>query len=258
MEVFYYPRLKSLVYFGAASSAEHWDAHWKDLPKMRHNAFVLKYTRKYVPLSAQILEAGCGNGEKVLTLQKAGYQVTGIDWAKATVERINHSYPDLKIYQGDIRALPFPDISFDCYWSLGVIEHFAEGFEAPLKEASRVVRPGGVALVTVPSMSWLRRRKAARQNYPTIASLVRTDFFQYVYDPQVVIDGFKRHGFELVTSEGLDGVKGFKDEVSSLQWLLRLIYQSNSLPVKVLRRILQLVLSPFAGHIRLYVFRRLP
>lgn len=258
MEVFYNPSLKSLVYFGASSSPEHWDEHWKKLGQLRHNPFVLKHTREYLPKTGtRILEAGCGNGEKVMTLCKAGYLAEGVDWAHATVKRLQETHPELPIKQGDIRALPYPNACMDAYWSLGVIEHFPEGFELPLQEAARVLKPGGIALVTVPSMSWLRKLKVRLNSYQLISDTQRSDFFQYVYDPAIVIDGFNRHGLKLINTECLDGVKGFKDEVKSCAWFMGPLYRSQSLPVKVLRRLLQLALSPFAGHIRLYIFRKM-
>lgn len=40
---------------------------------------------------------------------------------------------------------------------MGVIEHFEEGPHAPLKEAYRVLNPGGLAFVSVPTVNIIRR-----------------------------------------------------------------------------------------------------
>ena len=51
---------------------------------------------------------------------------------------------------GDVRELPFGDASFDAIYSMGTIEHFAETEQA-VSEMSRVLKPGGCAIVGVPN-----------------------------------------------------------------------------------------------------------
>ena len=51
---------------------------------------------------------------------------------------------------GDVRALPFPDASFDAIYSMGTIEHFDET-ERAVEEMARVLKPGGRAIVGVPN-----------------------------------------------------------------------------------------------------------
>ena len=53
----------------------------------------------------------------------------------------------------DVRCLPFPDQSFDKAFSISVVEHVsppAGGDGAALKEIARVLKPGCVAVVTLP------------------------------------------------------------------------------------------------------------
>jgi SAM-dependent methyltransferase len=50
--------------------------------------------------------------------------------------------------------LPFADESFAAVLALDVIEHVADDIVL-LREAGRVLRPGGVLLVTVPALPWL-------------------------------------------------------------------------------------------------------
>ena len=60
----------------------------------------------------------------------------------------------------DVRNLNFDDGFFDGYWSLGVIEHFYEGYERIIKEVNRVIKRNGFVFLTFPSLSFLRKFKS--------------------------------------------------------------------------------------------------
>lgn len=257
-EKYYDSENSHLVYLGHSSSEENWDKHWDNAKTNVRNEFVSKVTKKYLPKGARILEGGCGIGDKVYTLKQDGYDVVGLDWAAKTVARIKISNPELNCIVGDVRHLPYPDSSFDGYWSLGVIEHFSEGFDAPLAEAARVVKPNGYLFLTVPAMSPLRKFKAFFGGYKPWLKPEgwELSFYQYVIAPEVILEAARRMNLEPVKVYGMDGVKGLKDEFQTLQFILGPIYNSNRLPLKVLRKCLQLILSPFSGHICLYILKK--
>lgn len=52
-------------------------------------------------------------------------------------------------HRADLRALPFPDASYDCVIASHVLEHIREDRQA-LKEIRRVLKPGGIAVLPVP------------------------------------------------------------------------------------------------------------
>src|SRR6202034_3743603 len=56
---------------------------------------------------------------------------------------------------GDATSMPFPDASFDCVIASEVLEHIPHDQQA-MNEITRVLRPGGIAAVTVPA--WLPER----------------------------------------------------------------------------------------------------
>jgi SAM-dependent methyltransferase len=78
----------------------------------------------------------------------------GIDLATPTVtgarETFRAARTTLRAVVADVRALPFREGSFDAIYSMGTIEHFAETEDA-VAEITRVLRPGGRAIIGVPN-----------------------------------------------------------------------------------------------------------
>lgn len=192
-------------------------------------------------------------------LHTAGYDVHGIDLAPETIRKIKSSAPELKVSLGDVRQLDFPDSCFDGYWSLGVIEHFWEGYDATLAEMIRVLRPGGYAFVTFPSTNWLRKRKIRLCRYSSVsdaADSVRSSFYQFILDPETVVQDFQKMGLQVVALKRLDGIKGLKDEVAFLHPILQRLYDSSGALPRLVRQSLNVLLSPFSGHLVLAVFQK--
>lgn len=91
-------------------------------------------------LRGRLLEVGCGDApyRHLLASYVDRYVGSDIDLAK--------SRPDVV---ADGARLPFPAATFDSVLTTQVLEHVPEPL-AVLSEVARVLRPGGVALVTVP------------------------------------------------------------------------------------------------------------
>jgi SAM-dependent methyltransferase len=109
------------------------------------------------PERQPILEAGSGSGRWVAWCLERGWRAVGIDWSAALCHRAQAEIPGSNFIAGDMRCMPFADDSFGGIISLGAVEHAVEGPEPSLREYRRVLRPGGVAVVTVPYNGPLRR-----------------------------------------------------------------------------------------------------
>ncbi len=100
----------------------------------------------------EILDVGCGPGGNMLFLKEFG-AVTGLD-SNGEALRYARDEPYKDLIQGTLEQLPFHDNSFDVVAALDVIEH-VEGDTQALKETFRVLKPGGILLVTVPAYAWM-------------------------------------------------------------------------------------------------------
>lgn len=120
---------------------------------------MVNFFRKWLPEHQPILEAGCGSGRWVGWFIKEGWQATGIDWSEACCARARELIPQARFLAGDLRDMPFADGEFGAIVSLGAVEHSAEGPFRSIKEFYRVLRPGGIAIITVPYFGLVRRMR---------------------------------------------------------------------------------------------------
>lgn len=256
---------KRLIFCGAiADNSQYWDSLWSvdDFPKYvkdGRNPFIVNSTAKYLPKRSKILEGGCGRGDKVYALWVAGYDAYGIDFAKETVNKINEAVPELNVKFGDLRHLDFPDCFFDGYWSIGVIEHFFDGYMTIAEEMYRVLRKGGYLFLTVPTMSVLRKIKASLRLYPDCEhdNEIRDKFYQFALSQESVIEQFTSIGFKFVKYSPRDGVKGLKDEIGILRSPLQWCWEAKSIFARVMKKIIDFTVKRFSGHMAFYVFKKI-
>lgn len=109
----------------------------------------LALIRRYVNLEgSRILDVGCGIGAYVRRLRELSEHVYGIDIDERHVRRGSLSLPNLALAASE--QMPFPDNSFDVILLHEVIEHVSDD-AATLREACRVVRPGGRIVIYAPN-----------------------------------------------------------------------------------------------------------
>jgi ubiquinone/menaquinone biosynthesis C-methylase UbiE len=104
-----------------------------------------------IVVGKSVLDAGCGTGYGVVLMAQAGAErVVGVDIAGEAVSRAHELAKDAEFVVGDVRKLPFDDQAFDVVTCFEVIEH-VDGAEDVLPELKRVLRPGGVLLLSSPN-----------------------------------------------------------------------------------------------------------
>ncbi len=166
----------------------------------------------------KILDVGCGEGRHTFAVYRLGCQVFALDkdresllktlYVLRVMEKRGEGKGKAMVLRGDGLLLPFRDRSFDKIICAEVMEHIHQDLEAA-KELVRVLKPGGIMAVTVPTpftekvYGWL-----SPDYFKTPGGHIR------IYSPRQLAD--------LLTTCGLEIVKmGFAHSFHSLYWVLR-------------------------------------
>jgi len=141
--------------------AEHFaleDTHWWFRSK---RALVAALLRRHGGSLRRVLDVGCGTGGtlRALGARAAGGVppvAVGVDAAPLALQ-LAQKGGLTRLAAGAAEALPFRDGAFDACLCLDLLYHEAVGDEVTaLRECRRVLRPGGLLVVTDSAFAWLR------------------------------------------------------------------------------------------------------
>lgn len=128
----------------------------------RHWWFRAKHTivrsllRRYAPGHARVVDLGCGCGYLLSQLQ-GEYDAVGLDGSAQAVAFSERR--GVRVSPGALPDdVPFADASADVVLFLDVLEHLRDD-AACFDRAARLLRPGGIAICTVPAYPWLWTRR---------------------------------------------------------------------------------------------------
>lgn len=183
-------------------SWEHVDAGWGRHAVAFAYLFENLHWREYIYLLDQTgvgpgtryLDIACGAGLAIQLAWARGAQVTGLDAAPRLLAIAAARAPTATMRAGDMMRLPFDDASFDVATSFRGV--WGNGLAA-LREACRVVRPGG----TVGLSFWGNQRRM--QAYPLFAVLGQTSEGEREHTGALVSIGRPGVAEQLMTDAGL-------------------------------------------------------
>ncbi len=108
--------------------------------------------QRLAPLCAErdVLEAGCGEGYGADLIAAVARRVVAVDYDASAVAHVRGRYPRVEVMQANLAELPLPDASVDVVVNFQVIEHLWDQAQF-VAECARVLRPGGVLMVSTPN-----------------------------------------------------------------------------------------------------------
>ncbi|MCH2170883.1 class I SAM-dependent methyltransferase [Myxococcota bacterium] len=143
-----------------------------------------------LPAGSRILDVGCGGGRYLLFLEEQGYRVAGVEPNAATAATLRETF-DLDVHTGQIQDANHPDASFDAVTFWWVLEHTHDPLAA-LREAHRIVRPGGLVVVALQNFDSLARHLfGAHWHHVDIPGHL------YQFTPRTLTKTLERAGLEI-------------------------------------------------------------
>ncbi len=97
-----------------------------------------------------VLEAGCGEGYGADLIADVARRVIGLDYDESAVAHVRARYPRVQMHHGNLAELPLDDCTVDVVVNFQVIEHLWDQGQFAA-ECLRVLRPGGVLLMSTPN-----------------------------------------------------------------------------------------------------------
>jgi SAM-dependent methyltransferase len=126
------------------------DDHYIERASREHAADQLR--RRLNQPSASIMDIGCSSGSflRLLRSRFPNHSIVGADCVRAPLERLSRSMQNIPLLHFDLLKCPWPDESFDALVLLNVLEHIEDDLGAA-RQALRILRPGGIAVIEVPA-----------------------------------------------------------------------------------------------------------
>ncbi|GAO42628.1 class I SAM-dependent methyltransferase [Flavihumibacter petaseus] len=121
----------------------YWSKHFEP-----HFLPLYKTAFRQIPLTNEtaLLDAGCGSGLFLHLAFKAGASVIGIDAAPGLLKLARERNPGINILEEDLESMPFAANYFDVVTGFNSFQ-YAGDFANALREAVRVLRPGGKLVI---------------------------------------------------------------------------------------------------------------
>jgi ubiquinone/menaquinone biosynthesis C-methylase UbiE len=149
-------KARVLAQYGSKQAAADY-AHVVDgqSPRGRNQRYRIRLVQETLARhpGGALLDAGCGPGMMARTLladRPADFSITVLDQSWAMIDYCRENVRDVgEVHPtvGQLEALPFASASFDVALIMGALE-YADA-RAALRETARILRPGGLVVVTM-------------------------------------------------------------------------------------------------------------
>jgi ubiquinone/menaquinone biosynthesis C-methylase UbiE len=147
---------------------------------------------------SRLLDLGPGWAFGPMWAANAGARVIGVDlgldqlrWAQKTLNRAR----EFGLVHGDAGMLPFPDRTFDAIASVEMMEHvFRPDRPKVLREAARVIRPGGMIAISTPNAhSPIELAKVLVARWPALRRMLPSSCYPEAQDDAATYHPYRYH-----------------------------------------------------------------
>ena len=118
-------------------------------------SLMINYLTAYLK-KGKVLDAGFGSGSLLTRLAKYNFKAQGIDLSEAFVKFVEKKLKtenldrQIKVKKGNLMKMDFPDNYFDGIVCGEILEHIKNDSLA-VREMNRVLKKGGIGVITVPA-----------------------------------------------------------------------------------------------------------
>jgi len=183
----------------------------------------------YLAEGEKILDLGCGNGRWLELFRKKKVDYIGVDFSERLIEIAKRNYPQTKFQTADVLNLPFPSDYFDKIYNIAVLHHIPseELRRQSLEEAKRILKPGGVLILTV--WKFHDKKKLSLLFKYTILKLIgksgldfkdvlepwgkKTKRYYHCFSKKELIDLVREAGFKIKKSGIIKNKKGNRQNI---------------------------------------------
>ncbi len=179
----------------------------KEYALQREKKLALKYRLKrrgdetaqaisaFYPSPERILDLGTAEG-RMLSRIKARYPSTlcvGLEYSPDLLRLGASLFRDISFIRADAQKMPFSkDATFDVFVAAAIIEHLEDPKEM-LRECSRILKPGGILIITTPHPLW--------DKIAGTLGMIRGDH-QSTMSLSALMDLCRKASFEIVKKKG--------------------------------------------------------
>ena len=132
---------------------------------------------------ASVIDFGCGDATFLDSLQKSGFNCTGVEYNPELVKKLSADYPAITFYA--VEDFFANNQQYDCVHLGDVLEHMVQPAET-ITGLSKKIRPKGYLFVEGPI-----------EHNPSVAYYFRKYFFTFskMLNPKRIVDGTPYHTF---------------------------------------------------------------
>lgn len=168
---------------------------------------------KLMPPKARILDAGCAWGRDSKLFVERGYDVTGIDLSEGFLVEALKRVLNAKFINMDLRAMDFPDNSFEGIWACASLLHLTlADIQKVLNDFFRILSPGGTVFLHV--------KRGLGDNLGTRSQTVEGERFFVYLEPEQLNGMAESAGFSIVETYLFSERERYGSQRRDMWWVM--------------------------------------